>query len=150
MKYLIILAMVLLSSCSGLHQLKNLAQTKTDIRDESSRQEQATRQWRMQQQDSSATDLEVEIWPRGIITYTDSGFSGDVQRIKLRKKVKQQTHTQQQAKEHVAVAENKVLSQKQHAVVKTLVKNRVGISGWIWLLLIIPVYLVWRYLKNRL
>jgi len=149
MKYFMVLTMVLFSSCSGLHQFKNLAQTHTDVREESSSMEQATRQWGIQQQDSSATELEVEIWPRGLITYTDSGFSGEVQRITMRKKVKQQTHTLKQSKENTARSENQVHAQKQQATEKTLVENRLGGSGWLWLLLIVPVYLLWRYLTNR-
>ncbi|NTE05546.1 hypothetical protein G6M26_25705 [Agrobacterium tumefaciens] len=103
-------------------------------------------EWNKQTSDSDMTNLEIEMWPKGMVKYSPgSGFEGEMTRLVLRKKEHHHLTTVEQVKGSSVIRTD--LKQRETSQVKVKSHQKYKITPLVWLsLLLLPAgYLVYKF-----
>lgn len=143
MKYLLLLLAACLAACSTLR--KDTSKTSSISNSSVQTELTATRKWTITTHDSSNSELQWRIWPKGIVYYSpDSGFKGEVEMMELWKRDNRKVETKTIGAATVTQKQQvqQSLQEKKAAVSST----RVGVSWWYWVLggLVLVGWVWWR------
>ncbi|WP_316797690.1 hypothetical protein [Pedobacter frigidisoli] len=143
MKRLLLLLAACLAACSTLR--KDSANSSYSENSNRQTELKATRQWTITSHDSSNSELQWRIWPKGIVYYSpDSGFKGEVEMMELWKKVNRKVETKTTGAATVTQKQQVQQSVKEKKVAVS--STRVGVSWWYWVLggLVFAGWVWWR------
>lgn len=153
-KYLLYCLAFSLMACSSLNKTNTKAKTgQRSLLDHSYEQLITTTVLKVRS-DSTALEEEVLLWPKGIVKYSPTtGFEGELTKIALRKKVKQQALQQELQNTALTLKDNLKVQQEEKALVKVDTKKRLAawrLAGLGCLLLAVVVVYLWYKRKQLL
>jgi len=124
---------LLLTACSTLHKQALETKASSEETRKWSAEKQLEKDWKTLKRDSLATDVEMEVWPKGILKITpDGGFEGELLKLKVKKHKVQLQKTNQQGMERRSSRTDSVLQKHETAVSKAELKDRDAKPiGWI-------------------
>ncbi|WP_316801459.1 hypothetical protein [Pedobacter frigidisoli] len=129
MKRLLLLLAACLAACSTLRK----DSSKASLSSTSSLQTEltATQQWTIMTHDSSNSELQWRIWPKGIVYYSpDSGFKGEVEMMELWKRDNRKVETKTTGA--AAVTQKQQAQQSLKEKKGAVSSSRVGVCWWYW------------------
>ncbi|KLT63940.1 hypothetical protein [Pedobacter sp. BMA] len=143
MKHLLLLLAACLVACTTLR--KDAANASLTASSNLQTELIATRQWTAMSNDSSDSELQWHIWPKGIVFYSpDSGFKGEVEMMELWKRDSRKVETKTTG---VAMVTQKQQAQQRIKEKKAAVNStKVGIAWWYWVAggLVLVAWLWWK------
>ncbi|KLT64722.1 hypothetical protein [Pedobacter sp. BMA] len=139
MRKLVLLGLALCAACSMLRK-ETSTNTKSNQLDVTS-EVTAAQQWTILSHDSSTSELQWRIWPKGVVKYSaDSGFTGEVEMMELWKKEKRNTETLNTGSTNNST---KVKIQERHSE-KNVAKNsnKITVLAWWWWVIVVMGLLI--------
>ena len=103
-------------------------------------------EWNKQTSDSDITNLEIEMWPKGMVKYSPaSGFEGEMIRLVLRKKERHHLTTVEQVQGSSVIHADLKQRETSQVKIKSHQKYRITPLVWLSLLLLTAGYLVYKF-----
>lgn len=105
----------------------------------------ATRQWTVMRNDSSDSELQWRIWPKGIVFYSpDSGFKGEVEMMELWKRDSRKVEPKAAGLAMVTQKQQAQQSVKEKKAAASSAK--VKVTWWWWVVggLVLVAWLWWK------
>ncbi|WP_316801502.1 hypothetical protein [Pedobacter frigidisoli] len=143
MKHLLLLLAACLAACTTLR--KDAANASLTASSNLQTELTATRQWTVMRNDSSDSELQWRIWPKGIVFYSpDSGFKGEVEMMELWKRDSRKVETKAAGLAMVTQKQQAQQSVKEKKAAASSAKVRV--TWWYWVMggLVLAAWLWWK------
>lgn len=143
MKRLLLLSAACLAACSALR--KDSANSSFAQNSSLQTEFTAMRKWTIRSADSSNSEVQWRIWPKGIVYYSpDSGFKGEVDMMELWKRDNRKSETTTTGVSGVMQKQSaqQTLKEKKAA----LSSMKIGFAWWYWVvgLVVLVGWLWWK------
>ncbi|WP_316799073.1 hypothetical protein [Pedobacter frigidisoli] len=139
MRKLVLLGLALCAACSVLRKetLTNAKSNQLNLKSEVT----AAQQWTILSQDSSTSELQWRIWPKGVVKYSaDSGFVGEVAMMELWKKEQRNTETLNTGSANTSTKVQVEQRNNEKNTAKN--SNKITVLAWWWWVIVVVGLLI--------